>query len=823
MQFEGILGIHLLLAAAVVWLAALAASLWWRRRFPGRRDLSKDVLAVGGLALLCAGFFWRLLFTAGVWVPAGGGDFASFYYPLYAFGVGTLHAGQIPLWNPYLYGGMPFAADVQTAVFYPVNLIFFSLLGGFDYRTLELLAVLHYFLAAAGCYALCVSLGSSRIAGIIGGTVFAFSGFMVSHLGHVPMLAVAAWLPFVILAGHQAFTRRSISWSVATGLILSVAILAGHAQISLYVLFALVIYWLFLTMRSLPKAQDTATGWNGQSPPSGNRERIITRHWLESGGILALVIAIGVAGSAIQLLPSYELSQLSVRSAISYEDSTAFAASPVALATLFLPHLFGDSPTTYWGDWMSTEVLGYAGLITLILAVIGVVYRRGRVAFFLILAVAGLLLSLGGYTILHGWFYEFIPGFGKMRSTGRMLILFDFGIAILAAFGTDGVLDAVRSAIVPKASWSKTIVLIAAAVAAVAGVLLFVVIPVMFGLLLDHLDPLPHLITAIEGLVFAVILLLMTSAVLYAAARRWLSSAVTSAFIIGILVIDLFSAWSGFNITTSDPTANFQQPQALQILQSDKDYFRIDSDTGALDVWQPSLGALAGIADVSGLYDPLQLDRYSKVWEIAKANRSSRLYDFLNVKYVIAPSKLNLNDQKFQEIYEDKRGYKLYRNTAVLPRALVVQNSTVVASDKEALVRLQNPSFDPTKRVLLDQSAGKSLRQPVGTSSAEITAYSSNRIQLTAETDRPGYLVLSEVYYPGWKAYVDGKPVPLLQGDYAFRAVYLKPGKHSVTMSFESLAWQVGLGISSVAWAGGVIFLLLIAVWHFFFRRRTAG
>ncbi len=109
------------------------------------------------LALASVGFFWQILFTSTTWMPAGGGDLAPFLYPNYHFAAEQLRQGVIPLWNPHLYSGAPFAADIQSGLFYPVNLLVFLLVPDLTYEWLEYLAVFHFWLAGITMY-LCLRL-----------------------------------------------------------------------------------------------------------------------------------------------------------------------------------------------------------------------------------------------------------------------------------------------------------------------------------------------------------------------------------------------------------------------------------------------------------------------------------------------------------------------------------------------------------------------------------------------------------------------------------------------------------------------------------------
>src|SRR5581483_4082038 len=197
-----------------------------------------DLGALGLLGLATAGFFWPLLFAPNVWMPAGGGDLAAFLYPTYHFAQEWVTRGVLPLWDPFIFGGMPFVGDIQSSLFYPVNLIFFFVSNPLTFRDMELLAVLHFYIAGAGMYALLrfgplqsesrqssprgvrdlptTSNASTatrhvysltRPAALAGAVIFEFSDVFITHFGNLNLIASASWLPLVFLLFALALER----------------------------------------------------------------------------------------------------------------------------------------------------------------------------------------------------------------------------------------------------------------------------------------------------------------------------------------------------------------------------------------------------------------------------------------------------------------------------------------------------------------------------------------------------------------------------------------------------------------------------------------
>jgi len=823
---EGILllPISWLLGILGLWLAAYAIARWLHRRGWPAKDFHRDILALGIIALATLGFFWQLFFTADTWMPAGGGDLVSFLYPLYHFAARNLRRGIIPLWNPYLYGGAPFAADNQSGLFYPVNLLFFLLFPEITYATMELLAVFHFFLAGAFMYICLRSLRPelptrntqyatrnthlSRSAAIAGATTFMFSDLFVTHFGNLNMIAVAAWLPLIFLCYHRAMAERRPGLAVVAGAFLGIATLAGHIQITLLIAFALALYTIY---------QGRQRGTEGEAK---RRPTFYFLHSLTRYLVPCCLVAFCLA--ALALLPGYEMAGHTVRAEMSYREASRYSLPPVGLVGLLVPGFFGRGPAGFWGPWDRVET-GYIGILPLILATLAVLLRRDRLTRFLLgLAIISLLLAFGSHAILHGWLY-LLPGFDRVRAPARFVYLFDFSVAILAALGLDVLLrplDHRRRAVLRR--------LLKAAPWIWLGIAL-ISLPLGYHAILTAQGKdatiYKRTVSAVNGLVFFLLILAASLAILYLRRYRWGQRAL-GLMAVGLIAFDLFSMGAYTDLEHNDPTVGFQHPEVIEFLKSDPSYYRIDTGTGVWDVWQPNASLLYGIFDVSGLWNPLQLADYRRYWDAVglMGLRSSRLYDFVNAKYVIGHKDVPLDWDKFVPVFDRDPQVNVYLNTRALPRAILVHRAIAVPDHESAFLRIQEPGFDPASSVVVE--GGKSLQgsggagergsRGAGSESLDITAYGPNAIHLRASTSSEAYLVLSEVYYPGWRAYVDGRPTPVLRANYAFRAVYLEPGYHEVRLVFEPLSWKVGLGISLATWVG-------LAAWALFGWRRECN
>lgn len=402
------------------------------------------------LALLTAPtlLLWRVVFLGDVFLPAAllrdvapwrdaahlvpwnpiMWDGMAEFYPWRLFYARTLHQGFLPLWNPYQFCGTPFLANGQSAVLYPPNLLFVLLpalraFGASVWLHLVLTGLLMYGFLRSG------AVGAGRMGALTGAIVWQLSTWQVGWLALPTFLCVSAWLPLTLWLCWRLVVRPTLARATALGLALGLTILAGHLQIALYSFGLTSAYALFLLVRA---SRVDRTDWR---PILG-------------GFILALIVMAGV--SAPQMLPTLELSRVSHRAGVaaSWQNYQAYVrlALPLPnLLTLYLPGVFGN-PTegTFWGIGTNGGPSAYVengcsvGILGLLLAFAGVAARwraNPAVRFFALAALAALLLALG--TPLNALLYFGLPGFAQSGSPARILELWTFGAAVLAAVGVD--------------------------------------------------------------------------------------------------------------------------------------------------------------------------------------------------------------------------------------------------------------------------------------------------------------------------------------------------------------------------------------------------
>ncbi len=754
-----------------------------------------DLAAIAAVLLLPVALFWRVLFD-GATMPPGGGDFAAFVYPNFVFAARWLQQGTLPLWNPHFFSGAPFQADVQTGLFYPLNLLALLSARPFTYRALELLAIAHYSLTGLLMWLYLRRLGVGQLASLAGAAAWQACGFLVAHLGHYNMLAVAAWLPGLLLALEAALPAlrgpalgRAARPVGAAALVYGLSALAGHTQMTLYLGLAGTIY---LPARLL-------TSLDAGPAASALRGKLLARGLAAA----ALVLMLGGGIAAVQYLPTLELARVSVRAAITFEQGREFALPAAALLLFLAPGFFGSAQTGIWYLSSLTESYTYTGIVVLVLASAGVLLPRPqvrRLALLLAALAAGsLLLALGDETALYGWLWRGVPLFDRLRAAGRFLLLTHVALATLAALGLDGL----------RPPWGTRHRLFVDRLLAAWGLLLaaLVLLALPTGYLGLALYASRDAVlaqragAALGSLTVAALLLGLTLGLLalYRSGRLgWTSFA---GLMLVLLLADLHGANGRYNPTTADILSAYRHPEAVQFLASQPGIFRVDSDTGIDDIWHPSLPALAGYESTWGLFNPLGLAEYQVLLKGHLRDRSSRLYQFLNARYLVVKKGERPPGETFRPVFLQDPRVDIYENAQALPRAFVVYDAQVVDGRAAALAAITTPGFDPARTVVLERSQGDipasaaPSPQPSFTP-AELEQTGPGRLRVRVQAARPGWLVLSEVWYRGWHARVDGQAAPVRRANWLFRAVPVDTGEHIVELWFAPATFVAGAAIS---------------------------
>lgn len=376
-----------------------------------RRGAAVDVACCLALALVSLLAHWRLV--SGEMILA---DYDAFvyFYPNREYTAARLLSGELPLWNPYTFGGAPHLANPQSAVFYPGTWLFLLLSTPLAY---SINLVVHVALAGVAMYLL-VRRGfqAPPWSGAVAGLCYMLSGPIVAQGGHLNQLSAAALLPLVVLAQDKAVCTSSRGWIVAGGALLALQVLAGHPQV---VYMTLAAGGLLLLWRLAGSAPGT---------------------WVRQMAGIGAVALLGLALAAIQLLPLLEVTRRGIRAGgLSLGEAAASSLPPELLPLALLPGYI-ENPA-------STEFLGFIGATGLTLALIGAVSGlTRRDGWVLVTAILGLLLALGSSTPVFETLFGTVPGFSSFRVPARWLLVWTFSVSLLAGLS-------LRSSQRPSTRW----------------------------------------------------------------------------------------------------------------------------------------------------------------------------------------------------------------------------------------------------------------------------------------------------------------------------------------------------------------------------------
>lgn len=387
--------------------------LWGRTDGIGRLADGAAILALGLLVLVA---LWHI-------GPAGrviaGGDLFLYFYPYWAEAARALQAGRLPLWNPYLFMGVPFLANSQVGVLYPLNWPFWLLLP--PHRALHWSALLHLWLAGSGAYLYArTSLRLGQWGAWTAGAALALGGYLGAQVEHINQLQALCWLPWALFLYDRAVEKSPNSRSLlgpsgGLAIVIGLMLLAGHTQSAFIALVGLGIAVL------VPRA----------GVPLGRRL-----------AVLAGATALGGALAAAQLVPTLELARYSVRSGgLPFNERVSFSLSPLYLARALLP-TYGEAVAPERLEYVAT--LGVTGLL-LALAALPLASRFPSRSSPLWLAFLGLFLALGLYNPLYLFLARYMPGFAHFRAPARWLALWALGAAVLAGMGIERVRDKPRA------------------------------------------------------------------------------------------------------------------------------------------------------------------------------------------------------------------------------------------------------------------------------------------------------------------------------------------------------------------------------------------
>lgn len=734
---------------------------------------------------------------------------SQFYWGVLEYGKTWIPSPFSEIWNPYANFGTDGSVGYATHLL-PWRLLVYMIFPlpisiGWEIVT-------HLIFAGIGTFLYCRIIGLNRFSSFLAAIFFILSSEVITliNAGHVGKINTIAWTPWVFLALEKALIEKRPFYFILTGGALALQFLEMHWQIAFYTCLAVGFYFIFRIISIYLQNKN-----------------------IKEGGKLTvyaiLMVVIFFTASSISFLPVYSWSKTTERAGgMKTEDGMSWSMPPEETLTYIIPGFFGLSRQEsgydpgyidihYWGRMIFTQTNDYMGILPLVLAVAGIMYRRDwYTRFFMFLTAFSLVVALGKYTPIYTFMYNYLPGFSTFRVPKMILFLFAFALSVMAGFGLQWLFfDEDEN----KAGRIKTMLYFLVAVLGITAIITLYAYIEREGLIQAYKSQLSvafrwaqppdiaykRFMNIIWGSVSFMIMLGISITFLWLNLKQKVSKTWLILFASLFFIVDVWMVNGRFIVTVPPP--QIEKNEVVRFLEKDKELFR--------------LTPLAG--EDSFFYSHYKIPVISSYLAVSekdfaefrnRVDLSNRLLDLMNVKYITLPKNDIGNPplggflmDKYQVVFNEDPNAVVLMNMKALPRVYPV-HQVILEKDKELIFNILNhPRFNPWEMAVVEENPPAKLPPPSISSSAskvQLLRYFNDKIDVQADMAENGFLVLSEKYYPGWKAYVDGMETKIYKTNYIMRGVYLPKGPHKVEFIFDPWPYKVGLWLSSAT------FLLLI-------------
>lgn len=711
--------------------------------------------------ILIAGFTFRLFYPAAsiFMIPDfGESDVLNLNLPLKETLSRSLKSHSWPLWTPFLAGGYPLLAEGQIGTFYLPNLVLFRFLP--TIYAYNIILVINLLLCGIGTYLFLRQLKIHYFASFYGSLVFTFSGLLAVHLNHFNLLETATLMPLVFYTSERLRQKQNFVNMVFFSFIVSQQIFAGYVYLSFITLFGIFLYIL------------------GQIVI--NKKNYLGIFRQIAFFIMGLALSISLA--AIQILPTLELLGVSERSGgLGFDTVTSYPFPVKNLISFVMPYFFGNPAnatyppySTDWGIfWENTIYIGILPCVMGLLSIVFIKHKPMRIFWFIV--TLSLLLVLGKYSPLY-FVFTFFP-FNLFRVTSRYLLLFTFFLCVLSAYFMHYFYGHFRSSRIFRSRISTYL--------AVALLIMFMVIDeYKFSYNYPPVSPYRSWVDTPQTVNFLANKSGRITSV--AAAHPW-------------NMIFLKKGWKDItpyiflrNIVYPNYNMIFSLPHAL-------------INTGGLVPRRQNL------VKAIELDSDLNIDTN----EAKLSTASSNMYSITGVKYLISsfeikqPNIVNIFTLNPPPGNPNLSHLYVHENKKAKERSYISFNPVMVSTLEEVKDMLTDNDFLSKNTALIENKKLLiSDTEPVNYNIRTVSD-KNDRLEFATESPKDGIFVLSDTYYPGWKAAIDNKNVPIERANLNFRALYLPKGKHVIDFIYEPLPFYTGKNITiitSLAVFCGILF-----------------
>jgi len=751
-----------------------------------------------------------------------------FYYPRFMFYREGMSQGVIPLWNPYTGCGEPFLADIESQVLYPLNLLYLLLPVG---AGTIIMVMLHLFIAGAGIYSLCRTWNVSRAGALFASLVFSFSTAFVSKIEFLSMFESIAWLPLII-ALFAAWEKKRSAVHLAGGTCaIALQIFAGYVEIVWYTALCLALYTFC----------------------AGIAARVRLKTWrplLSSCAALGVIFTLGALLAAAQVLPTWEAMSLSANRGAAV-DPELFRSSlhPLSIFSFLIPSIYGIPGWggKYWAPRINEYWLGahYVGIIPLLVIGAGIVpyltrrrqtasaggpRQTAAVVFLAAAAIVSFVYALGEYTPFFDVVWRLFPPIQRFRWPPKILIVTTLSISCLAGICFDVIGRDRSSEVRPRTNSGMLLRGTAIALAlSCAGVALTCVLHEgAFGKYIVErffnigsvekifLHRIPWETLSNDTLTCAALIVLGTVLVIvYTGKSRFRAAAAGALILLGAIDLaavnyrllpggsaGLLEGKPAFAATLCPPgtPVRFFEPRVKWILvygERSEELFGMARDF-MLAQWPLAArtynAALQGNFKLKDGYDLETIIESAGTTPEIKKNllgmmNCANIVSFPNLLYFYA----------FNTLTPGKNA----RIEPVLPRAFVAGGVTALNGREDLFKTLAATPVDFLSVALTDADAADDDTFPDMnpgrvTHTVALKEEGLHRIRLDVESLAAGILVVTDTFYPGWTARVDGRDEKIYKVNGAFRGMRVPAGRSTVVMEYRPALFRAGCAVSVV-------------------------
>ncbi|MDR8394063.1 YfhO family protein [Aliifodinibius sp. S!AR15-10] len=747
--------------------------------------------------------------------------------------------GEEALWATNMFSGMPaYTVSVQKTVPHLDNLV----------RNLfeSIYPVAHFWILLAGVYVLLFLMGMRPLTSLIGAICIGFTTYLpiILGAGHNSKFIAFVFIPWMFV-GYWLLTRsdkKLLSFALFA-IALTLEFRAGHPQVTYYFFYLLGFWWLFDTWQAYQRNEISS--------------------WLRTTGLIVFAGILGFAGNAQQYWRLLEYSPYSIRGGSSLAEGGGGLGLDYAfrwsqgvgeLLTLIIPGIFGGgSGEAYWGPKPGTSGPHYLGAIAFIFALVGLLRSKQKIKYmFFGVGTLTLLFSLGHhFDSFNRIFFNYVPYFNKFRTPEMWLIVTVFCYTIVAVFGLEYLFELAK-----EKSKKLEPLFIPFGVALGLGLIFALgsnallsfekpgerqqyaqqvaqnnnvqpsspqVQQAVDNFMNTQLKPQRKEMAKNDSIRFFIIVLLV-SGLVFAFVQQKLGAGF---FLLGLVVIASYDYISvGDRYTNEDRMVSEMVDPERVIQQQAREIDKfLQSNVESGDGWpyrvfpltdNPFNNAVPSYFYPSiGGYSGAKLSYYQDLIDnllfTGQGSLNMPILNMLNVKYITYPQQLPF--ENLTQVYSGNDGY-VFENQSVLPKAFYVDSVRTVSSPSEAIEALQQ-AFDPTNTAIVEGYPSVDIQADTA-ASLQITHYDARNIEMTTNRSTPGYLVLSEIYYPkGWELTIDGEPAEIYKTNYVLRGMNVPAGKHTLRMEFNPVSYIWG---GRIAWASNIlqwsIGLFALVMWY---------